>query len=63
MSSLQPFKKDFYIPHKDIMKRSANEIDQYRNNMAMTLIGKSIPYPITSFHEANFPDYIMNVLM
>lgn len=62
LSNLQPFKKDFYTPHKDISCRSFNEINQYRNKMAMTLIGKDIPYPITGFHEANFPDYIMNVI-
>lgn len=62
MSSLQPFKKDFYIPHRDITNRSASEVDEYRNSMAMTLIGKDIPSPITSFQEANFPDYIMSVL-
>ncbi|KAK6632658.1 putative ATP-dependent RNA helicase ddx17 [Polyplax serrata] len=62
MSNLQPFKKDFYVPHKSISCRSYSEISQYRNDMAMTLIGKDIPYPITGFHEANFPDYIMNVI-
>lgn len=62
MASLQPFKKDFYVPHRDISRRSQIEVDQYRNDMAMTLIGNDIPSPITSFNEANFPDYVMNVI-
>ena len=62
LSNLQPFKKNFYTPHRDISNRSNNEINQYRNDMAMTIIGKDIPYPITRFQEANFPDYIMNVI-
>ncbi|XP_067141564.1 probable ATP-dependent RNA helicase DDX5 isoform X2 [Centruroides vittatus] len=59
---LQPIEKNFYIEHPNIATKTLEEIEQYRKEMNMTLEGKNIPKPITSFQEANFPDYIMSVI-
>ncbi|CAH0546381.1 unnamed protein product [Brassicogethes aeneus] len=56
---LQPFKKDFYVPHDAVAKRSTFEVDQYRQTKEITIEG-DVPNPIQNFNEANFPDYVMN---
>lgn len=62
MDHLQPFEKDFYKPHPNLVMKPIHEIEAYRAAKEMTLKGKNVPCPITSFDEANFPDYVMNEL-
>ncbi|XP_074035866.1 ATP-dependent RNA helicase p62 [Leptinotarsa decemlineata] len=57
--SLQPIKKDFYVPHQSIANRSAFEVEQYRNSKEIT-VDSNAPNPIQNFNEACFPDYVMN---
>lgn len=42
-----------------LFSRSKHELDEYRKNKEITLIGKDIPNPIFTFEEAGFPDYVM----
>lgn len=58
LSRLEPFKKDFYIPHLRVMQRSAYEVDEWRRSKEISLKGKQIPEPVFSFEEAGFPDYV-----
>ncbi|XP_060521065.1 probable ATP-dependent RNA helicase DDX17 [Cylas formicarius] len=60
---LHPFKKDFYIPHPTITNRSPCEVDQFRDGKKITVEGENIPAPIQNFHEANFPDYVMDEIV
>ncbi|RZF39313.1 hypothetical protein LSTR_LSTR016586, partial [Laodelphax striatellus] len=59
LSRLEPFKKDFYLPHEDVVDRSVEEVERYRKEKEITLKGKNIPDPVLTFEEANFPDYVM----
>ncbi|XP_018567786.1 ATP-dependent RNA helicase dbp2 [Anoplophora glabripennis] len=62
MSRLEPFKKDFYIPHPSVTDRPYYEIEEWRRNKEISLKGKSIPEPVLNFEEAGFPDYVMTEL-
>ncbi|VEN43983.1 unnamed protein product [Callosobruchus maculatus] len=55
---LEPFKKDFYVPHPAVANRSDFEVQQYRNSKEISIEGDA-PNPIQNFGEANFPDYVM----
>jgi len=56
---LEPFKKDFYIPHEAVQNRDLRIVEQYRAEKEITLRGKSIPNPVFNFEEAGFPDYVL----
>ncbi|XP_023019106.2 uncharacterized protein [Leptinotarsa decemlineata] len=62
LSRLEPFKKDFYVPHPSVSNRSLQEINEWRQSKEISLKGKNIPDPVFSFEEAGFPDYVMNEL-
>ena len=42
--------------------KSLHEVEAYRASKEITTRGRDVPYPITAFDEANFPDYVMNEL-
>ncbi|KAJ2217627.1 ATP-dependent RNA helicase dbp2 [Coemansia sp. RSA 487] len=58
--TLQRFEKNFYTEHESVAARSEQEVDEYRQQFEMIVTGDSIPKPIISFGETNFPDYVMN---
>ncbi|KAG8231679.1 hypothetical protein J437_LFUL007454 [Ladona fulva] len=60
LSSLQPFLKDFYRPHSNVINRSIEEVNRYRSMKEITVKGNNIPHPNQQFEEGNFPDYVMN---
>ncbi|KAL1517712.1 hypothetical protein ABEB36_001444 [Hypothenemus hampei] len=59
---LHPFKKDFYQEHETIQSRSDYEVDQFRSSKQITVEGGA-PKPIQNFHEANFPDYVLDAIV
>ncbi|GLV40703.1 uncharacterized protein CBL_13795 [Carabus blaptoides fortunei] len=62
LSALQPFQKDFYIPHSSVVHKSFDEIQAYRKAREVTVKGTNIPHPIQDFSEGNFPSYIVQTL-
>lgn len=58
MDSLHPFKKDFYVPHPNVVNRSPYEVSQYRDSKQITIEGDA-PNPIQNFEEGNFPEYVV----
>ncbi|XP_063238905.1 probable ATP-dependent RNA helicase DDX5 [Bacillus rossius redtenbacheri] len=60
MSTLQPFRKDFYVPHPNVLHRPMEEVIRYRASKEITVSGRDVPNPNLSFEEGNFPDYVMN---
>lgn len=60
--SLTEFKKDFYVEHPTVTARSQEEINAFREKFNINLRGRGIPRPVTSFEEANFPEYIMDMV-
>lgn len=63
MNALQPFRKNFYVPHNNIKNRPQTEIDGYRDEKAITVKGTNVPHPNESFDETNFPEYVMQEIM
>lgn len=59
---LRPFKKDFYVEHDIIKARSDYEVEQFRLAKQITVEGDT-PKPIQNFHEASFPDYVMDAIV
>lgn len=57
--TLRPFKKDFYVAHPSVASRSSYEVEQFRRSKEITVDGHDVPHPIQHFHEASFPDYVM----
>ncbi|CAH0754578.1 unnamed protein product [Bemisia tabaci] len=58
---LTEFKKDFYQPHENVLRRSQEEIEKYRTDNGIFVFG-DVPAPILSFEEANLPDYVNEVI-
>ncbi|KAF5299842.1 hypothetical protein FQA39_LY11379 [Lamprigera yunnana] len=58
LNRLEPFKKDFYIPSLIVANRSSCDVEDWRRSKEISLKGKSIPNPVLTFEEANFPDYV-----
>ncbi|KAJ2897637.1 ATP-dependent RNA helicase dbp2 [Coemansia aciculifera] len=58
VSELPRFEKNFYKECAAVAARSRQEVEEYREKYQMTVTGNNIPNPITSFAEANFPDYV-----
>ncbi|KAK9892603.1 hypothetical protein WA026_020984 [Henosepilachna vigintioctopunctata] len=59
LSRLEPFKKDFYVPHINVSNRHVEEIEEWRGQKEISLKGRDIPAPVLSFEEVNFPEYVM----
>ncbi|XP_055528612.1 uncharacterized protein LOC129720829 [Wyeomyia smithii] len=57
---LEPFQKDFYVPHQNVINRSPEEVQSFRERMQVTVMGNSVPHPAQNFEEGNFPDFVMN---
>jgi len=56
---LKPFQKNFYHEHPSITNRSDQEVALFRQKNQMSLQGDHVPKPVTSFVEANLPNYIL----
>lgn len=63
ISRLPPFQKDFYQEHPSVGRRNPIEVENFRNQTEITVRGRSVPNPITTFDEAYFPDYVMNTII
>lgn len=61
--SLRPFKKDFYVPHTNVDRRTPFEIEKYREGMQITINGTVVPNPIQRFEEAAFPEYVNDCIV
>ncbi|XP_011047813.1 PREDICTED: DEAD-box ATP-dependent RNA helicase 30 [Populus euphratica] len=60
--NLVPFEKNFYIENPSIRALSEHEVVMYRTRREITVEGHDVPKPIRLFHEANFPDYCLQVI-
>lgn len=60
---MTPFQKNFYVPHENVTKRSAAEIEAYRSQNQITVKGRDVPAPSIYFEEGGFPDYAMREIL
>uniref|UniRef100_A0AAR2J6D4 RNA helicase n=1 Tax=Pygocentrus nattereri TaxID=42514 RepID=A0AAR2J6D4_PYGNA len=62
LDELPKFEKNFYQEHPDVVRRSSQEVEQYRRSKEITVKGRDCPKPVMRFHEASFPSYVMDVI-
>ncbi|XP_047220916.1 probable ATP-dependent RNA helicase DDX5 [Girardinichthys multiradiatus] len=63
LDELPKFQKNFYQEHPDATHRPLQEVEQYRRSKEVTVKGRDCPKPIVKFHEAAFPNYVMDVIV
>lgn len=56
---LDPFEKNFYVPHANAVSRTEEEIDDFRKKLEITVMGSSVPQPTQALEESNFPESVM----
>ncbi|KAL8465573.1 hypothetical protein ACS0TY_034890 [Phlomoides rotata] len=61
-SGLIAFKKDFYVESPSVRAMTEQEVMMYRARREITVEGHDVPKPIRMFHEANFPEYCLEVI-
>lgn len=54
---LQPFDKDFYVPHVNTLNMSEQDVADLRKELQITVSGNNIPHPIATFEEFSLPNY------
>jgi ATP-dependent RNA helicase DDX5/DBP2 len=59
---LVPFRKNFYVPHEEVVAMSEKEIDEIRKEHDLRVEGEDIPRPITKFEHSGFPEYLLKEL-
>uniref|UniRef100_A0A8C7QWQ6 RNA helicase n=1 Tax=Oncorhynchus mykiss TaxID=8022 RepID=A0A8C7QWQ6_ONCMY len=62
MDELPKFEKNFYQEHPDVTRRPPQEVENYLRSKEVTVKGRDCPKPMMKFHEANFPNYVMDVI-
>ncbi|XP_012681356.1 probable ATP-dependent RNA helicase DDX17 isoform X2 [Clupea harengus] len=63
LDELPKFEKDFYTEYPEVQRLSQYEIEEFRRKKEITVRGSGCPKPVTSFQQAQFPQYVMEVLM
>ncbi|KAG9330235.1 hypothetical protein AGOR_G00227730 [Albula goreensis] len=63
LDELPKFEKNFYTEHPDVQRLSQYEVEEFRRKKEITIRGSGCPKPVTSFSQAHFPQYVMDVLM
>jgi ATP-dependent RNA helicase DDX5/DBP2 len=56
--ALVRFEKNFYRPPPNVVNRSIREVDEFRRERMIRTEGKDVPFPVFTFEEAQFPQYI-----
>lgn len=54
--------KNFYSPHPNVLSRTADEVNEFREVMEITVNGTNIPSPNQTFEESNFPANVLAVI-
>ncbi|XP_042360263.1 probable ATP-dependent RNA helicase DDX17 [Plectropomus leopardus] len=63
LDELPKFEKNFYTEHAEVQRMSQYDVEEYCRKKEITVRGSGCPKPITSFNQAQFPQYVMDVLM
>nr|XP_020451760.1 probable ATP-dependent RNA helicase DDX17 isoform X1 [Monopterus albus] len=63
MDELPKFEKNFYAEHPEIQRMSQYEMEEFCRKKEITIRGTGCPKAVTAFHQAQFPQYVMDVLM
>ena len=60
LDTMPKFEKSFYKEDPAVAARSMSEVEEFRREQQITIAGRNVPKPVTSFDEAGFPNYVMN---
>jgi len=60
LNALPKFEKAFYKEDPAVSARSQAEVDAFRKENQISVQGRGVPTPVTTFDEAGFPSYVMN---
>ncbi|XP_059203263.1 probable ATP-dependent RNA helicase DDX17 [Centropristis striata] len=63
LDELPKFEKNFYSEHPEVQRLSQYDVEEYCRKKEITVRGTGCPKPVTNFHQAQFPQYVMDVLM
>ncbi|XDV36051.1 hypothetical protein PO909_005903 [Leuciscus waleckii] len=63
LDQLPKFEKNFYSEHPEVHHMSQYDVEEYRKRKEITVRGSGCPKPVTNFHQAQFPQYVMEVLL
>ncbi|XP_045069189.1 probable ATP-dependent RNA helicase DDX17 [Coregonus clupeaformis] len=63
LDDLPKFEKNFYNEHPELQRMSQYDIDEFCRRKEITVSGTGCPKATTSFHQAQFPQYVMDVLL
>ena len=62
INALPKFEKNFYKEDTHVAQRSDSEVERFRKEHEITICGKNIPKPVTTFDEAGFPNYVLDAI-
>uniref|UniRef100_A0A8C3GB02 RNA helicase n=1 Tax=Cyclopterus lumpus TaxID=8103 RepID=A0A8C3GB02_CYCLU len=63
LAELPKFEKNFYVEHPDLQRMSQDDVEEHCRKKEITVRGSGCPKPVTNFHQAQFPQYVLDVLM
>uniref|UniRef100_A0AAR2K984 RNA helicase n=1 Tax=Pygocentrus nattereri TaxID=42514 RepID=A0AAR2K984_PYGNA len=63
LEELPKFEKNFYNEHIEVQRMTQYEVEEFRRKKEITVRGSGCPKPVTNFHQAQFPQYVMDVLL
>ncbi|XP_060946556.1 probable ATP-dependent RNA helicase DDX17 isoform X2 [Limanda limanda] len=63
LEELPKFEKNFYNEHPEVQRMTQYDLEEYRRKKEITIRGSGCPRPVSTFHQAHFPQYVMDVLM
>ncbi|XP_034043483.1 probable ATP-dependent RNA helicase DDX17 [Thalassophryne amazonica] len=63
LDELPKFEKNFYTEHPEIQRTNQYELEEFRRKKEITVRGANPPKAVTAFHQAQFPQYVIDVLM
>merc|ERR1712142_414034 len=62
MNALPRFEKNFYRESPAVQARSIQEVEAYRQSKEITVQGRNVPKPVTTFEDLLLPENIANVI-
>ncbi|XP_070770764.1 probable ATP-dependent RNA helicase DDX17 isoform X1 [Enoplosus armatus] len=63
LDELPKFEKNFYTEHPEVQRMSQFEMEEFRRKKEITIKGSGCSKAVNAFHQAQFPQYVMDVLM
>jgi ATP-dependent RNA helicase DDX5/DBP2 len=63
LAKLPVFEKNFYFEHPAVRGRSDGWAEDWRRENNITVIGRGVPKPVSTFEEASMPEYVQREVL